>query len=58
MPKAIHIANSKKRDAEVAVEQQVCRSSVKTVLPSGEEKTTLKLLKNTIGYDYDILLEK
>lgn len=58
MPKAIHIANSKKRDAEVAVEQQVCRSSVKTVLASGEEKTTVKLLKSTIEYDYDILLEK
>lgn len=58
MPKAIHIANSKKRDAEVAVEQQVCRSSVKTVLASGEEKTTVKLLKSTVEYDYDILLEK
>lgn len=58
MPKAIHIANAKKRDAEVAIEQQVCRSAVKTVLPSGEDKTTVKLLKNTIGYSYDILLEK
>lgn len=58
MPKALHIANSLKRDAEVAVEQQICRSSVKTVLASGEEKTTVKLLKNTIDYDYDVLLEK
>lgn len=58
MPKAIHIANAQKRDAEVAIEQQVCRSAVKTVLPSGEDKTTVKLLKNTIGYSYDILLEK
>lgn len=58
MPKALHIANSLKRDAEVAVEQQICRSSVKTVLASGEERTTVKLLKNTIDYDYDVLLEK
>lgn len=58
MPKAIHISNSKKRDAEVAVEQQVRRSNVKTVLPSGEDKTNVKLLKNTITYDFPVLLEK
>lgn len=58
MPKVIHIANNKKRDAEVAVEQQVKRSSVKTVLPNGEEKNNVKLLKNTVYYDYDVLLEK
>lgn len=58
MPKAIHIANSKKRDAEVAVEQQVCRSAVKTVLVSGEEKTMVKLLKSTVGYEYNVLLGK
>lgn len=58
MPKAIHISNSKKRDAEVAVEQQVCRSTIKTVLPSGEDKTTVKLLKNTVDYEYAALLEK
>lgn len=58
MPKVIHIANSRMRDAEVAVEQQMCRSAVKTVLPSGDEKTTVKLLKNTVGYEYSVLLEK
>lgn len=58
MPKAFHIANSGKRDAEVAVEQQVCRSGIKTVLSSGEEKTTVKVLKNTIDYEYEALLGK
>lgn len=58
MPKAIHIANSRKRDAEVAVEQQICRSAVKTVLPDGEEKSMVRLLKNTVQYDYDVLLQK
>lgn len=57
MPKTIHIANSKKRDAEVAVEQQVRRSKVKAVLPNGEDKINQKLLKNTVAFEYDILLK-
>lgn len=57
MPKAINIANAKKRDAEVAIEQQVRRSSVRTVLPDGEEKNNVRLLKNTVYYDFDVLLE-
>ncbi len=57
MPKAIHIANAKKRDAEVAIEQQVCRNRVKTVLPTGEDKTTVKYLKNTVYQHYAALLE-
>lgn len=58
MPQAIHIANSKRRDAEVIFEQQILCSPVKTVLASGEDKTTVKLLKNSINYDYNVLLEK
>lgn len=58
MPKAIHIANEKKRDAEVAIEQQIRRSPVKTILPSGEEKRSAKLLKNTLPYDFQILLDR
>lgn len=58
MPKTIHIANSKKRDAEVAVEQQIRRSKVKTVLPDGEDKINQKLLKNTVDFDFDVLLEE
>jgi len=58
MPKALHISNSRKRDAEVAVEQQVKKNKVMTVLPSGEEKKNVKLLKNTVDHDFDILLEQ
>ncbi len=57
MPKAVNIANSKKRDAEVAIEQQIRINPVRTVLPDGSDKTTVKLLKNTVSYDYDVLLE-
>ena len=57
MPQAIHISNAKKRDAEVAIEQQVCRSGVKTILPTGEDKPTVKYLKNTVSQNYDALLE-
>lgn len=58
MPKAIHIANEKKRDAEVAIEQLVRRSPVKTVLPTDEEKITTRLLKNTVNYELDVLLDR
>ncbi|MCD8102402.1 MAG: hypothetical protein LUE26_07535 [Alistipes sp.] len=58
MPKVIHIANAKKRDAEVAVEQHVRRTAVRTVLPDGEEKSNVRLLKNTIQYDITALLEQ
>lgn len=56
--KAIHLANSKKRDAEVAVEQIVRRSSVRTMLPGGEEKSNVRLLKNTVDYEFSALLEQ
>lgn len=55
--KAIHIANAKKRDAEVAVEQLVRKSPVRSILPTGEDKINVKLLKNTIHYDYNALLD-
>lgn len=55
--KAIHIANAKKRDAEVAVEQQVRKSTVRAVLPNGEEKTNVRLLKNTVDYELEVLIE-
>ncbi len=56
--KAIHIANSKKRDAEVAVEQQVKRSHIRTVLPDGREKTSVRILKNTVQHEFDVLLQE
>lgn len=58
MPKAIHIANARKRDAEVAVGRQLYCSDTKTVLPDGKDKTTVKLLKHTMEYDYEVLLGK
>lgn len=58
MPKAIHISNARKRDAEVAIEQQVRKSKVVTVLPSGEEKRSVKLLKNTVDHDFQVLIKK
>lgn len=57
MPKAIHIANSRRRDAEVAVEQQVRRIPVKTVLPDGGDKVNARLLKNTVQYEFSVLLD-
>lgn len=56
--KAIHIANSRRRDAQVAVEQHVRRSAVRTVLPSGAEKTGMRLLKNTVDFEFEALLEQ
>lgn len=57
MPKVIHIANAKKRDAEVAVEQHVRRSPVYTVTAEGEEKSSVRLLKNTVQYEFEALLQ-
>lgn len=58
MPKAIHIANMRKRDAEVAIQQQIKVSKTKTVLSTGEEKKNVRLLKNTVEYDFDVLINK
>lgn len=56
--KAIHIANAKRRDAEVAIEQHVRKAKVKTVLADGTDKVNVRLLKSTVDYDLRALLER
>lgn len=56
--KVVHIANKRKRDAQVVVRAQARRSGVKTVLPDGTEKTNARLVKYTVDDEYDMLLER
>lgn len=54
----INIANDKNRDAQVVFDAQVEPKTTRTVLPDGEEKTNVKLLKSTHEQDEAALLEK
>lgn len=56
--KAIHIANAKKLDAEVAIEIQPQRSRIRTVLPDGSDKVNVKILKSTVATEMQVLAEK
>lgn len=47
MIRAIHIANDRKRDAEVAFDAQSVGSPLRRVLPTGEEPVGVRLLKST-----------
>ena len=47
----ITISNDKRRDAQVVFDAQVKARKTRTVLPNGEEKTNVKLLKSTHEQD-------
>lgn len=47
--RGIHIANAKRRNAEVAFDAKTERRDIRTVLKSGAEKQTVRVLKSTLG---------
>lgn len=47
MIRAIHISNDRKRDAEVAFDAEPVVSTLRRILPSGEEPATVRLVKFT-----------
>jgi hypothetical protein len=49
--RAIHIANEKKRDAEVAFDALPRRETVVMVLPDGREKSNVKFIKSLASLD-------
>lgn len=53
--RGIHIANSKRRDAEVAFESQTVKRQVRTVLKNGSEKQNVRVLKSTVDRDEQAL---
>ncbi len=53
----IHLANEKKRDAQVVFDAPPRTPTLKSVLPDGTEKTNVKLLKSTLSMDETRLLE-
>ncbi|MCD8186702.1 MAG: hypothetical protein LUD68_09785 [Rikenellaceae bacterium] len=54
----IHIANAKRRDAEVAFEAQTERRDIRTVLKNGEDKTSVRILKSTVRMDEQALVQE
>lgn len=56
--RGIHIANAKRRDAEVAFESQAIRRNVRSVLKNGEEKQNVRVLKSTIDLDEESLAKE
>lgn len=56
--RAIHISNEKKHDAEVAFDIRTKEKSVHMVLPNGEEKQNVKILKVTVELDEQELMRK
>lgn len=53
--RGIHIANAKRRNAEVAFEAQVEKRDIRTVLKNGKEKQNIRILKSTIDMDEEML---
>lgn len=51
MIRAIHIANDRKRDAQVAFDAQTAPSALRRVLPSGEEPVGVRLVKTTAALE-------
>lgn len=47
MIRAIHITNDRKRDAQVAFDARPVASTLRRVMPSGEEPVTVRLVKTT-----------
>ncbi len=56
--RAIHIANAKRRDAEVAFEAQTLRRDVRTVLKNGKKKRNVRVLKSTVDMDEQSLAKR
>lgn len=53
--RGIHIANAKRRDAEVAFESLAERGHLRTVLTNGAEKQNVRVLKSTVAIDEEAL---
>lgn len=51
MIRAIHIANDRNRDAQVAFDARPVASTLRRVLPSGETPVSVRLLKTTAALD-------
>lgn len=49
--RGIHIANAKRRDAEVAFEARSERRNIRTVLKDGRNKINVRVLKSTVDID-------
>lgn len=56
--KAIHLANAARRDAQVAIDRNIVKGGLRSVLPDGQEKTARRLVKNTLLTEWDALLER
>jgi len=56
--RAIHIANEKRRDAEVAFESQTVRREIRTVLKNGNDKRSIRILKSTVEMDEESLAKQ
>ncbi|MCD7970846.1 MAG: hypothetical protein LUF87_10905 [Alistipes sp.] len=56
--KAIHIANARKRDAEVAVDTYVHYRSVSYELPDGQERENVRVLKSSVDLSMENLLRQ
>lgn len=53
--RGIHIANEKRRNAEVAFESQVVRRKIRTLLKNGKKKVNVRILKSTVDMDAESL---
>lgn len=53
--RGIHIANAKRRDAEVAFEARAERRNIRTVLKDGRDKINVRVLKSTVDIDEQTL---
>ena len=56
--RAIHLANEKKRDAEVGFEINAAKSAIRYVLPDGQTYSNIKVLKQTIDISDEALLNR
>lgn len=56
--RGIHIANEKRRNAEVAFESQTVKSNVRTVLKNGKDKQNVRVLKSTVDMDEEALAKQ
>ena len=53
----IHLANDKKRNAEVGFEIKLSKSPIRHILPDGQKHHNIKILKQTIALSEEALLE-
>ena len=56
--RAIHIANDKKRDAEVGFEANLTKSAIHYVLPDGQTHKNIKILKQTVNRTDEALIDE